>query len=190
MVPLRHELKNGDIVQVLTQKGHKPSRDWLTFVKTSRARNKIRTFLSATERTRSIEIGRKLLDKEARKTEVSLKQVSQSEALRGSAPRIWVQQGRGALRRRRLRKGLHPRTSSLACRSGGRAKNRTGREPAWPESCSASFVEARTRSRSAAWMTSWSIEPIAATRSQARTLPVMSAEAKAYRYTPSIVRTC
>ena len=67
MVPLRTRLQNGDIVEIVTQSGHKPSRDWLAFVATSRARNKIKHVLQAEERARSIELGRRLFDKEARK---------------------------------------------------------------------------------------------------------------------------
>jgi guanosine-3',5'-bis(diphosphate) 3'-pyrophosphohydrolase len=75
MVPLRHALKNGDIVEVLTQGGHKPSRDWLAFVKTSRARNKIRHFIQLEEKTRSVELGRKLFEKEARRYDVNPKSI-------------------------------------------------------------------------------------------------------------------
>jgi GTP diphosphokinase / guanosine-3',5'-bis(diphosphate) 3'-diphosphatase len=67
MAPLRTRLQNGDIVEIVTQSGHKPSRDWLTFVATSRARSKIRHVLLTEERTRSIELGRRLFDKEARR---------------------------------------------------------------------------------------------------------------------------
>src|SRR5688572_6635301 len=67
MVPLRTKLQNGDIVEIVTQSGHKPSRDWLSFVATSRARSKIRHVLQAEERTRSIELGRRLFEKESRK---------------------------------------------------------------------------------------------------------------------------
>jgi GTP pyrophosphokinase len=67
MVPLRTRLSNGDIVEILTQPGHTPSRDWLNFVATSRARNKIRHFIHAEENARSIELGRRLLDKEVRR---------------------------------------------------------------------------------------------------------------------------
>ena len=67
MVPLRTRLQNGDIVEIVTQSGHKPSRDWLSFVVTSRARSKIKHVLQAEERTRSIELGRRLFDKEARR---------------------------------------------------------------------------------------------------------------------------
>ena len=67
MVPLRTRLQNGDIVEIVTQSGHKPSRDWLTFVVSSRARSKIKHVLQSEERTRSIELGRRLFDKEVRR---------------------------------------------------------------------------------------------------------------------------
>ena len=81
MVPLRTRLQNGDIVEILTQTAHKPSRDWLAFVSTSRARGKIRHVLQAEERTRSIELGRRLFDKEARKFDLNPKTVLESEAV-------------------------------------------------------------------------------------------------------------
>jgi len=67
MVPLRTRLQNGDIVEIMTQAGHKPSRDWLSFVVTSRARSKIKHVLQAEERSRSIDLGRRLFEKEARR---------------------------------------------------------------------------------------------------------------------------
>jgi guanosine-3',5'-bis(diphosphate) 3'-pyrophosphohydrolase len=67
MVPLRTRLQNGDIVEIVTQGGHKPSRDWLAFVVTSRARSKIKHVLQGEERARSVELGRRLFDKEARR---------------------------------------------------------------------------------------------------------------------------
>jgi len=72
IVPLRHKLRNGDIVEITTQTGHNPSRDWLSFAKSSRARNKIKHWLNENQRTRAIEIGTKLLDREARKYKISL----------------------------------------------------------------------------------------------------------------------
>jgi GTP diphosphokinase / guanosine-3',5'-bis(diphosphate) 3'-diphosphatase len=75
MVPLRYKLHSGDIVEILTQPGHKPSRDWLAVVKSSRARNKIKHWLNVHQRERAIEIGRKLIEKEARKYRVSLKEI-------------------------------------------------------------------------------------------------------------------
>jgi len=80
MVPVRTRLKNGDIVEIVTNAGHKPSRDWLNFVATSRARNKIKHLIQAEERNRAIELGRKLFEKEARRFDLNLKTVLESEA--------------------------------------------------------------------------------------------------------------
>ncbi|PYR73198.1 MAG: GTP pyrophosphokinase, partial [Acidobacteria bacterium] len=73
MVPLRTRLRNGDIVEIMTTAGHKPSRDWLNFTVTSRARNKIKHFIHAEEQERSLELGRKLFDKEARRYGLNIK---------------------------------------------------------------------------------------------------------------------
>src|ERR671930_424035 len=81
MVPLRTRLKNGDIVEIITQAGHKPSRDWLTFVVSSRARSKIKHILQGEERTRSIELGRRLFEKEARRFDLNPKTLLESEEL-------------------------------------------------------------------------------------------------------------
>jgi GTP pyrophosphokinase len=70
MVPLRTRLNNGDIVEILTQANHTPSRDWLNFAATSRARAKIKHFIHAEEKTRSVELGRRLFDKELRRFDV------------------------------------------------------------------------------------------------------------------------
>jgi guanosine-3',5'-bis(diphosphate) 3'-pyrophosphohydrolase len=82
MVPLRHKLHSGDIVEILTQPGHKPSRDWLAIVKSSRARNKIKHWLNIHQRERAIEIGRKLIEKEARKYRIALKELKEEELQR------------------------------------------------------------------------------------------------------------
>jgi guanosine-3',5'-bis(diphosphate) 3'-pyrophosphohydrolase len=67
MVPLRTLLKNGDIVEIVTQAKHKPSRDWLNIVVTSKARNKIKHFLEGEEKKRAVDLGRRLLEKELRR---------------------------------------------------------------------------------------------------------------------------
>src|SRR6201981_667129 len=82
MVPLRHKLHSGDIVEILTQPGHKPSRDWLAVVKSSRARNKIKHWLNIHQRERAIEIGRKLIEKEARKYRIALKEIKDEDLQR------------------------------------------------------------------------------------------------------------
>jgi guanosine-3',5'-bis(diphosphate) 3'-pyrophosphohydrolase len=79
IVPLRYTLRNGDIVEILTQPGHEPSKDWLALVKTSRARNKIKHVINASERVKAIEIGEKYLEKEARRLGVQLSKIQRSE---------------------------------------------------------------------------------------------------------------
>jgi GTP diphosphokinase / guanosine-3',5'-bis(diphosphate) 3'-diphosphatase len=79
MVPLRTKLRTGDIIEIVTQKDHKPSRDWLTFVKSPRARNKIKHWLNEDQRQRAVEIGRKLLDREARKFKVPMAQIADQD---------------------------------------------------------------------------------------------------------------
>lgn len=75
IVPLKTELQNGDVVEILTTAGSKPSRDWLNHVITSKARNRIRHWISEQQRADSIEMGRKLLEKEADRFRVSPKKL-------------------------------------------------------------------------------------------------------------------
>jgi GTP diphosphokinase / guanosine-3',5'-bis(diphosphate) 3'-diphosphatase len=79
IVPLRTELQNGDVVEIMTTPNSKPSRDWLNHVATSRAKNRIRHYISEQQRAESIEIGRKLLEKEADKFRVSPKKLLNNE---------------------------------------------------------------------------------------------------------------
>ena len=79
IVPLRSSLRNGDVVEIMTQPGHQPSKDWLAFVKTARARNKIKHLINASERAKAIEIGQKYLDKEARRLGVQLARVKAAD---------------------------------------------------------------------------------------------------------------
>ncbi|HEV2961423.1 MAG TPA: bifunctional (p)ppGpp synthetase/guanosine-3',5'-bis(diphosphate) 3'-pyrophosphohydrolase [Candidatus Angelobacter sp.] len=79
MVPLRSKLRNGDVVEIMTQPGHNPSRDWLGFAKSSRARNKIRHWLNIHQRERAIEIGKKLIEKQARKYRLAMKNFDDKE---------------------------------------------------------------------------------------------------------------
>src|SRR5947199_969977 len=82
MVPLRHKVHSGDIVEIITQPGHKPSRDWLSVVRSSRARNKIKHWLNVHQRERAIEIGKKLIEKEARKYRIALKDIKDADLQR------------------------------------------------------------------------------------------------------------
>jgi len=81
LVPLRTELHNGDIVEVVSNPNRQPSRDWLNFVVTTRARSRIRHWLNTQQKRRAVEIGRRLLEKEARKYKVSQKRLLEGAAL-------------------------------------------------------------------------------------------------------------
>ena len=72
LVPLRTFLKSGDKVAILTNPAHKPSKDWLKFVVTSKAKTKIRQWIKEEQRERSIDLGRSLLEKELTKHDFSL----------------------------------------------------------------------------------------------------------------------
>ncbi len=85
MAPLRTPLKNGDIVEIVTQARHKPSRDWLNFAVTSRARNKIKHYLESEEKARAVELGRRLLEKEVRRFDLSAKTLLDEAALEKAA---------------------------------------------------------------------------------------------------------
>ena len=73
IVPLKTQLNNGEIVEILTSSDAHPSRDWLTFVKTSRARDAIRRWLKLEQKEQALELGRRLLEKEAHKFNLNLK---------------------------------------------------------------------------------------------------------------------
>jgi len=85
MVALRHEIVSGDVVEILTQKGHTPSRDWLSFAKSSHARSKIRHWINLQEREEAMEMGQRLLEKEARQFGRSLKKIPQADFLKLAA---------------------------------------------------------------------------------------------------------
>ncbi|HBR57582.1 MAG TPA: GTP pyrophosphokinase [Blastocatellia bacterium] len=80
IVPIKTELQNGDVVEILTTTNSKPSRDWLNYVVTSKARNRIRHWIADQQRAESVDMGRKLLEKEAEKFRVSPKKLTNNEA--------------------------------------------------------------------------------------------------------------
>jgi guanosine-3',5'-bis(diphosphate) 3'-pyrophosphohydrolase len=80
-VPLKTEIRNGDIVEITTSNRQQPHHDWLSIVATNRARSRIRAWLKREEKERAVEVGRKLLDRELRKIGSSLRQVSGGEEL-------------------------------------------------------------------------------------------------------------
>ncbi|NJD89926.1 MAG: bifunctional (p)ppGpp synthetase/guanosine-3',5'-bis(diphosphate) 3'-pyrophosphohydrolase [Geobacter sp.] len=78
LVPLKYELKNGDIVEVITSPHHTPSKDWLKIVKSSRARNRIRTWIKTEERKQSITLGREICEKDFRRYSLNFAKLSKT----------------------------------------------------------------------------------------------------------------
>jgi len=72
LVPLSTRLKNGDTLEIITDKSRHPSRDWLNFVKTAKARTRIKQWIRTEERARSISLGKEMLEKQGRKMGVNL----------------------------------------------------------------------------------------------------------------------
>jgi GTP pyrophosphokinase len=81
MVPLPYELKTGDIVEIVTAKNHHPSKDWLNFVKTVKARSKIRHWIKVQETQRSLSLGREMCEKAFRKERLSFNNLVKSEKM-------------------------------------------------------------------------------------------------------------
>jgi GTP diphosphokinase / guanosine-3',5'-bis(diphosphate) 3'-diphosphatase len=81
IVPLKYQIQNGDVIEVITTPGHKPSRDWLNFVVTSRARNKIKHWIAEKQRAESIEVGRKIFEKEAARLQLKTRRILEDPQL-------------------------------------------------------------------------------------------------------------
>jgi len=81
MVPLKYELQTGEIVEVITNKGHHPSKDWLNFVKTVKARSRIRQWIKTQEKERSISLGREMCEKAFRKYRLNFNSLIKSEEM-------------------------------------------------------------------------------------------------------------
>ncbi len=85
MVPLSTELKTGDRVEIITTKNHNPSKDWLNFVKTVKARSRIRQWIKQQEKERSISLGREMLEKVFRKHRLNFNTISKTEEMQKAA---------------------------------------------------------------------------------------------------------
>jgi GTP diphosphokinase / guanosine-3',5'-bis(diphosphate) 3'-diphosphatase len=85
IIPLSHKLENGDTVEVITSKNQSPSKDWLAYVKSTKAKQRIRAFLRTQEQAHSMAIGMELLAKDLRKLDITLKKLEKSGKLRAVA---------------------------------------------------------------------------------------------------------
>ena len=135
LVPLKTPLENGDIVEILTSPSSQPSRDWLSFVLTSRAKNKIRAFIHTAEKEKSVEIGRRLLDRELKKWKKSLPKLLDAKAFDAAARGLRRREGGGPHRGHRLRQaraagrrreGSSPRREARRRRRSPPASPRSG----------------------------------------------------------------
>jgi len=133
IVPLRTKLRNGDIIEISTQTGHTPSRDWLSFTKSSRARNKIKHWLNEHQRERAIEIGKKLLEREARKWKVALSKFDEADYVRvahdyglGSEPELLAGVGFGKYSARVVLNKLEPGATMPVETPGAEANDTVG----------------------------------------------------------------
>jgi GTP diphosphokinase / guanosine-3',5'-bis(diphosphate) 3'-diphosphatase len=81
MVPLRYQLRNGDIVEIVTSAKHHPSKDWLDFVKTPRARTKIRQWIMRQERDLSINLGKEILERSLAQARITMTNIAKSDQL-------------------------------------------------------------------------------------------------------------
>ena len=171
MVTLRHEIVSGDVVEILTQKGHKPSRDWLSFVKSSHAKSKIRHFINTQEREEATDMGRRLLENESRNFPKG-----SEENFRGrfaeTQRRIWTVPARRSFRRRGLRQifcapGARRATSANPAKMPKSRKKMPS--PRWSRPSSACWALAKRRSSSRARTTCWCFARSAAIRFRATT---------------------
>jgi GTP pyrophosphokinase len=81
MVPIHYELNTGDVVEIVTAKNHHPSKDWLKFVKTVKARSRIRQWIKTQERDRSLTLGREMCEKAFRKYRLNFNAIIKSEEM-------------------------------------------------------------------------------------------------------------
>ena len=85
IVPLKYELHTADIVEIRTSKGHHPSRDWLNFVKTVKARSRIRQWIKIQEKSRSISLGREICEKAFRKYKLNFNKIAKTDEMKSIA---------------------------------------------------------------------------------------------------------
>jgi len=91
MVPLRYQLRNGDIVEIVTSAKHHPSKDWLDFVKTPRARTKIRQWIMRQERDLSVNLGKEILEKSLEQARINIPNLSKSDQVAAVAKELSLQ---------------------------------------------------------------------------------------------------
>ncbi len=162
MVPLRYQLKNGDIVEIITSSKHHPSKDWLDFVVTPRAKTKIRQWIMRQERDQSINLGREILEKTLEQSHITLSSILKNEELMAvakdlsfhSVEDLFANLGFGRLSAKQVITRLRPKLGTEE------EEDRRALSARWSPASSAR--RAPTGSRSRGLTTCWSALPIAA----------------------------
>ena len=116
IVPLRYQLKSGDSVEIITSPNQTPSKDWIKLVKTPRAKAKIKHLIRLEERRRSLDIGKKLLEQELRRSDLSPSETLKSDKFLGiikelglaNTDELLVAIGYGRVAVTQVLKRLHP----------------------------------------------------------------------------------
>ena len=117
LVQLKHELQNGDIVEIMTAKNQQPKRAWLQLVKTSRAKTRIRHWLRREEKERALHLGREICERELKKHDITLKKLIKSGHIRllltklrcNSLEDMLAKVGSGKISLQQLLKALQPK---------------------------------------------------------------------------------
>ena len=116
LVPLRYQMQNGDIVEIITSPKQRPRRGWLDFVKTSRARTRIRSWLRREQKEKGLRLGRELCERELKKHDLTLKRMIKSGHIKvllktlrcNSLDDMLIKVGSGAITIQNLVKALNP----------------------------------------------------------------------------------
>ncbi len=116
LVPLKYQLQNGDIIEIITSPGQTPRRGWLEFVKTSRARSRIRSWLRREEKEKALKLGREICERELKKNDTTLKKMVKTGHIRlllkqlhcNSLDDMLVKVGSGSITVQQLEKFLLP----------------------------------------------------------------------------------
>ncbi len=117
MVPLKYQLRNGNIIEIVTSAKQHPSKDWLDFVKTPRAKNKIRHWIKQEEKEQSLSLGKSILEKALQKEHITLSNIFKSKQVKAiaedlsfqSAEELVAQIGFGKISARQVVSRLKPK---------------------------------------------------------------------------------
>ncbi len=127
LVPLRYRLRNGDTIEIITTPQQTPRKDWLKFVKTPRASAKIRAWIKAQQRTRSVAVGREILERDLGRYKLELGKLRKEGRLADGARGAFLE-GRGESARRGRLRPDHPAPGAVEAAAAGRAAGAAGDE--------------------------------------------------------------